>query len=109
MLGRPFVLAAPAMERPLPTRVRLLGSEQLLNKRELAALLRVNAWTVRRWRQRDPAFPAPSWLGPQSPRWRRRDIDAWLNSRPVGTSPEWSRRQLKSQLPKKRKHQNAKQ
>ena len=61
---------------------------ELLGKRELADLLRVNPWTVDRWRRTDPDFPAPIWISKSTPRWRRKDIEAWLATRQRGgTSP----------------------
>jgi predicted DNA-binding transcriptional regulator AlpA len=69
------------------------GPPQLLTKREVAELLRLNPWSVDRLRRTDPAFPECVWISGTSPRWRLSDIESWLSSRPTGgTSPDWRQR-----------------
>jgi predicted DNA-binding transcriptional regulator AlpA len=53
---------------------------QLIRKRELARLLRVNPWTIDNWRKRG-RIPAPVCISPQIVAWRRTDIDRWLIER----------------------------
>jgi len=63
---------------------------ELLTKREVAALVKCNAWTLDRWRRDRPDFPKPVWLSDVIMRWWRRDIEAWLLSRQKGgLSPAW--------------------
>ena len=49
---------------------------ELLGARELAALLAINARTLRRWKQ-EGRIPKPL-RGKGPPRWRRSAIDQWL-------------------------------
>jgi predicted DNA-binding transcriptional regulator AlpA len=53
---------------------------QLIRKRELADLLRVDPWTIDNWRKAG-IIPAPLILSPQVVAWRRSDIVAWLEAR----------------------------
>jgi predicted DNA-binding transcriptional regulator AlpA len=65
----------------------------LLTKQQLAELLKVDAWTIDRWRKRksDPDFPEPIWISGTTPRWRRVDIERWLATRQRGgVSPDWT-------------------
>jgi predicted DNA-binding transcriptional regulator AlpA len=84
------------MERvPLPPRKPALElatprAPELLSKKALAFFLGVSPWTVDRWRQVDPGFPAPLWMSDTSPRWWRSEIEQWLASRPRGDlAPAW--------------------
>lgn len=58
----------------------------MLSTRHLTDRFGVHVSTVWRWR-RDPAiaFPAPIWLGPNSPRWRERDVLEWEQRRAAQT------------------------
>jgi predicted DNA-binding transcriptional regulator AlpA len=67
----------------------------LIGKRELARALRINPWTLDRWRRCNPAFPQPIWISAVTPRWRRNEIEEWLASRQRGgTAPDWRNRQV---------------
>ena len=46
---------------------------------ELAELLKVSRWTLRRIAERDPAFPRPYRVGQQK-RWRVTHVHRWLES-----------------------------
>jgi predicted DNA-binding transcriptional regulator AlpA len=73
------------------------GPPQLLTKRDVASLLRLNPWSVDRLRRTDTTFPECVWISGTSPRWRVSDIEQWLSSRPTGgTSPDWRRRKGKA-------------
>jgi predicted DNA-binding transcriptional regulator AlpA len=65
----------------------------LLTKRDLAALLNVNVWSIDRWRKTDPNFPSPVWISGTTPRWRRIEIENWIATRPRGgRSPDFEAR-----------------
>lgn len=53
---------------------------QLIKKRELANLLRVNPFTIDNWRKAG-RLPEPLTLSPQTVAWRRQDILSWLSDR----------------------------
>jgi predicted DNA-binding transcriptional regulator AlpA len=53
---------------------------QLVRKRELAELLRINTFTLDNWRKAG-LLPQPLTLSPQIVAWRRADILAWLAER----------------------------
>jgi prophage regulatory protein len=50
---------------------------QLLTRREVAELVRVDQSTIWRWTKRGE-FPAPFPVGRNSTRWRATDIEEWL-------------------------------
>lgn len=66
---------------------------EMISKKELAALLSVNSWTLDRWRKSDPEFPRAVWLSPTTPRWRKADVERWLATRKTGgVAPDWENR-----------------
>jgi predicted DNA-binding transcriptional regulator AlpA len=71
---------APASDDPLA----------MISKREVAALLSINAYTLDRWRRSRPDFPNPIWLSGTTLRWARRDIELFIATRQRGgRSPDW--------------------
>ena len=50
---------------------------QLIKKKELAQLLRINPWTIDNWRKRG-RIPQPIILSPQVVAWPRAEILQWL-------------------------------
>jgi predicted DNA-binding transcriptional regulator AlpA len=58
----------------------------LIRKDELAALLRVNPWTIDAWRKKK-RIPEPIVISPQIVAWRRSDIDRWLIERQLDPAP----------------------
>jgi predicted DNA-binding transcriptional regulator AlpA len=90
----------------MPARSEVTGRRQpigvdplaLLSKKQLAALLAIDVWTVDRWRKSDPTFPQPIWVTNTTPRWRRADVEAWLSTRKKGgRSPAWDEQSNKPQ------------
>ncbi|MGH4013153.1 MAG: helix-turn-helix transcriptional regulator [Pseudonocardiaceae bacterium] len=53
---------------------------ELLTARQVAELLGVSLWTLRKW-TRDGLGPQPHRLGPRAIRYSREDVNAWLRSR----------------------------
>jgi predicted DNA-binding transcriptional regulator AlpA len=73
---------------------RIIDDElQLIRKRELAALLRVNPWTIDAWRKTG-RIPQPLVLSAQFVAWRRSDIIRWLDEA-KSTLPQMSRGALR--------------
>jgi predicted DNA-binding transcriptional regulator AlpA len=72
----------------------------LIRKRELAALLGVNPWTIDNWRKRG-LIPPPIVLSPQVVAWRRSDIERWLVEREL--QPAATREQAQRAEPVKRR------
>jgi len=82
--------------KPASLPVRGFSHLALISKREFAALLNVNTWSVDRWRKTDPDFPSPIWISKSTPRWRRVDVETWLATRQRGgVSPEWQQSRSK--------------
>jgi hypothetical protein len=76
---------SPTELRELLLLLRSINPIALLSKKDLAVLLRVNVWTIDRWRKLNPDFPKCFWLNANSsPRWRRVDIEQWLAARNRG-------------------------
>lgn len=57
-------------------------ASDLLTESEAAAMLRVRAVTLKRWR-RERKGPRFVRLGPTRVRYRRTDIDSWLDGRSI--------------------------
>lgn len=53
------------------------GLDALLTARQLAALLQIDARTLRQLRH-EGAVPPPIMVGGRSPRWKRATIEEWL-------------------------------
>lgn len=79
-------MVPPAMNRGTVTmqRVRLNKPApdplQLIRIKEVARLLSVNLWTVRRLVAKGD-FPKPIRVTPTIPAWRKSDVEAWLKAR----------------------------
>ncbi|MGH3442000.1 MAG: helix-turn-helix transcriptional regulator [Nitriliruptorales bacterium] len=57
------------------------STRPLLTLEEVAELLGVTRWTVKRLRDTDPSFPPPAMLSTRTPRWRPDDLEAWISGR----------------------------
>ncbi len=53
---------------------------ELLTARQVAELLGVSLWTLRRW-TRGGQGPPPHRIGPRAIRYSREDVDTWLRGR----------------------------
>lgn len=73
----------------------------LIRKHELAALLRVNPWTLDYWRKKG-VMPAAIVLGPQTVAWRRCDIEKWLAQRQQNVEPAPTRTPLAGRVTRKK-------
>lgn len=70
----------------------------LLDKKQLAALLGVNVYTIDVWRKKQ-LIPPPIGLSPQVIRWRRSDIDRWMTERQLQPVPTRVVRRVKRRMP----------
>src|SRR4051794_27847653 len=83
----------PSSTRRPPISDAALQQKRLIGKRELAALLSVNSWTVDRWRKTQRDFPKPIWISDSTPRWNLLEIEEWLASKQRGgVAPTWMTR-----------------
>ena len=78
---------------PMPTNTPSESSSDYLRLHDVAGMLGVSIWSVKRWaRKEDFGFPAPIWLSPVTMVWRKAEIEHWISERPrEGKCPWWSK------------------